>query len=235
MERIIYNGREYRLIEDGKYNNFYISKDKKVIRKIDNSIKEYTYTDNKKLQGVKFKHNGRDTSLAMIKYYRKLYSGYENIGVPIKGYEDKYRITKDGFVYSIERDIMLNHVINVSGYHIVSLLKNNVSKIHFVHKLVAEAYIPNPNNYTQVNHIDKNKNNNSVENLEWCTPMYNCNHRNDNIINGMTIKCTNVISGDIKYFNNVQECAEAINVNRHLIVINVRKNRLCGKYKIEYV
>lgn len=62
------------------------------------------------------------------------------------------------------------------GYHYVHLCKNNVKNAFLVHRLVAIAFIPNPNNYPQVNHIDGNKSNNSVSNLEWCSVLQNMRH-----------------------------------------------------------
>jgi hypothetical protein len=58
----------------------------------------------------------------------------------------------------------------------VSLTKNKIAKKHKVHRLVAIAFIDNPDNLPQVNHKDENKTNNSVENLEWCDAKYNINY-----------------------------------------------------------
>jgi hypothetical protein len=62
------------------------------------------------------------------------------------------------------------------GYLFVSIAKDNSRKAPTVHQLVANAFIPNPDNYTCINHKDGNKLNNSVDNLEWCTPAENNKH-----------------------------------------------------------
>lgn len=65
-----------------------------------------------------------------------------------------------------------------NGYHVVSLYKNGKSKRFFTHRLVAMAFIDNPQDLPQVNHKDENKTNNNVENLEWCDSKYNTNYGN---------------------------------------------------------
>lgn len=71
----------------------------------------------------------------------------------------------------------LNPYLNKDGYYVVRLqLEDRVTRTVSVHRLVAEAFIPNPNNYPQINHIDENKVNNNTNNLEWCTAKYNANH-----------------------------------------------------------
>lgn len=66
------------------------------------------------------------------------------------------------------------------GYFQVSLSKNKKQKWFQVHRLVAEAFILNPNNFPQINHKNEDKTNNSIENLEWCSAKYNCNYGTHN-------------------------------------------------------
>ena len=66
--------------------------------------------------------------------------------------------------------------LNNKGYQMVCLSKNGVARNYTVHKLVALAFIPNPNNLPEVNHKDENKLNNRADNLEWCSPTYNVNY-----------------------------------------------------------
>ena len=64
-----------------------------------------------------------------------------------------------------------------NNYQIVNLCRNGVTASHYVHRLVALAYIPNPHNYPQVNHIDRHKDHNWDTNLEWCSAAYNLEYR----------------------------------------------------------
>lgn len=93
----------------------------------------------------------------------------------IKDYPN-YFITDDGQVWSKNRNKFLSPNPNKQGYLKVSLWKDGKSTTKPIHRLVAETFIPNPNNFSQVNHKDENKLNNSVENLEWCSEDYNTNY-----------------------------------------------------------
>lgn len=98
----------------------------------------------------------------------------------IAGYADGYGIDEKGNVYTFKQHRqrkMMQH--DHKGYQRVFLFKNNVRKSHFVHRLVAEAFIENPILKEQVNHKDGNKRNNSIENLEWCTKEENQKHSRD--------------------------------------------------------
>ena len=97
---------------------------------------------------------------------------------PVVGYEGLYMVSNWGRVKSIKfgKERILKPVTNSSGYLLVGLYKNNIEKKYSVHRLVAEAFIPNPYNLPQVNHRDENKLNNNVDNLEWCTNEYNINY-----------------------------------------------------------
>lgn len=105
----------------------------------------------------------------------------EEIWKDIKGYEGSYQVSNLGRVKSISRVIKTkNNYRHITG-RILKFNKNKwgytlvyiISKNYAVHRLVASAFIPNPNNLPQVNHIDGDKDNNCVNNLEWCTASFN--------------------------------------------------------------
>ena len=91
--------------------------------------------------------------------------------VEIRGYEGLYWINRDGVIKSKYK--IKTPSINKDEYYIVGLSKNGKRKSFYVHRLLAETFIPNPDNLPQVNHKDENKLNNSLDNLEWCTQSYN--------------------------------------------------------------
>lgn len=93
----------------------------------------------------------------------------------IKNYED-YIVSNYGNVYNLRTSKLLKQTMFNNGYKFVTLYNNNKHKKFKVSRLVAQAFIPNPNNLPCVNHKDENKLNNNVENLEWCTYSYNINY-----------------------------------------------------------
>lgn len=95
----------------------------------------------------------------------------------IAGYEGIYRIDSDGTVLNADGTRLFGS-INSYGYRVVSLTKNGKKKDHKVHRLLAKAFVhnPNPTLFDCVNHIDGNKLNNSLDNLEWCTRKHNNLH-----------------------------------------------------------
>lgn len=103
----------------------------------------------------------------------------------IKDYEGLYQVSNLGRVKSLDRIDSNKHPIKErllkcgkvdGGYLAVALCKNGKYKTFLIHRLVAQAFIPNPNNLPQVNHKDENKHNNCVQNLEWCDQKYNNNY-----------------------------------------------------------
>ena len=120
---------------------------------------------------------------------------------PVVGYEGLYEVSNWGRVKSFDtyrkgingsirccKGKIIKYQKTKYGYLQVGLWKNGKCKKYAVHRLVAQAFIPNPNNLPCVNHKDENKQNNIVTNLEWCDRKYNCNYgtRNKRISEKMT-------------------------------------------------
>lgn len=94
----------------------------------------------------------------------------------IKNYEDLYEVSDTGLVKNKVSGKILKPGTDERGYLYVNLWKNGKYKTYRIHRLVAEAFIPNPLNLPQVNHIDENKSNNNMDNLEWCDCQYNIDY-----------------------------------------------------------
>lgn len=92
----------------------------------------------------------------------------------INGFTD-YQVSEIGEVYSLKRNRKLKPY-EKKGYLGVWLFKDGERKFRLIHRLVAESFIPNPNNLPQINHKDENSKNNAINNLEWCTQKYNNNY-----------------------------------------------------------
>lgn len=96
---------------------------------------------------------------------------------PIKGYEEIYRATSLGTIFSVRKGIHLSPVPDEDGYLRVSLSFKNKKKNYFIHRLIANTFIDNPHNKPQVNHINGIKSDNRPENLEWVTSSENLIHK----------------------------------------------------------
>ena len=102
----------------------------------------------------------------------------------------KIKVSDDGKIYTLDHSYLrkngrldnrkgkqLRSSVDKDGYERVVLTKDGIRKTYLVHRLVATAFIPNPENKTTINHIDGNKRNNNVSNLEWATEKENQNHK----------------------------------------------------------
>lgn len=109
----------------------------------------------------------------------------------IKEYQGKYQVSNLGKIrtlikWDLNKRKYIATIKNIKlrkdkdGYILVDLHKNNKTKTFKVHRLVAEAFISNPNNYPQINHKNEIKNDNRVENLEWCSNEYNARYGTKN-------------------------------------------------------
>ena len=155
----------------------------------------------------------------------------------VKGYEGLYEVSNIGTVRSVDRMVkhskggfrlykgsILTPTLNADGYETVHLSKFNVSGTKRVNRLVAEAFIPNPNNLPTVNHKDENKLNNSVENLEWMSVSDNvkysvCKPINQMNINGEFIRTWKSASEVNKELNfntsNILRCCKGLRKSAH--------------------
>lgn len=113
-----------------------------------------------------------------------------------------------------------------TGYCITDLKENGKKKTAYIHRLVAEAFIDNPSNLPQINHIDENKGNNHVENLEWCSPEYNNAYgtHNEKIRKTQTktkgkrvaqLNCTN--NQALNVFDSISEAAKVVGITKQAI------------------
>ena len=109
----------------------------------------------------------------------------EEIWRPIEGYEGLYEVSSYGKVRSLDKYDSMNRFLRGRilrlftdglGYLRAQLYSNSKRKSFLVHRLVAQAFLPNPDNLPQVNHIDENPSNDNVDNLEWCDGKYNVNY-----------------------------------------------------------
>lgn len=118
----------------------------------------------------------------------------EVVRKPVRGYEEQYVVDQFGRVYGVDRTKTvldngriyekpiagkrMKQSLHTAGYKTVSLTKDGNTKTCYVHRIVAEAFIENPDNLPMVNHKDEDKTNNFVENLEWCSASYNRTYGN---------------------------------------------------------
>lgn len=135
--------------------------------------------------------------------------------VDIKDFEN-YQVTDDGRVWSKIKNKYLRP-FDVKGYLRVSLYKDGKCCPTFVHKIVAEAFVENPNNYDEINHIDENRHNNCASNLEYCTHLYNMRYgtRTQRQIDSIS-KEVYQYSKDLELIRKYKSCTEVERENADL-------------------
>lgn len=153
-----------------------------------------------------------------------------------------YLVSNTGKIWSLRTDKELQKPLDQYGYERVTLHNENGQRATLVHRIVANAFIPNPENKKTVNHIDCNKTNNSVENLEWATDSEQMRHAYDN---GLFESCNRhkydrhppircIETGEV--FISQRELARHLNVNEICICLALKgKIRHAGGYHFEYV
>ena len=148
----------------------------------------------------------------------------------IKEYEGLYQVSNLGRVKNLYTNSILKGCKHINGYLGVTLSKNGSKSTKKIHRLVAQAFISNTENKSQVNHIDENKTNNMISNLEWVTAKENSNHgtRNERIskTQGIQIIAINLKTGESQEFYGVSECARQLGLHQSNIT-----EVLQGRYK----
>lgn len=99
----------------------------------------------------------------------------------IKGYEGRYAIDKKGRVWSLKNKLFLKHKTGTRGYLYVTLTDYGKHRNYSVHRLLALTFIPNPNNYLEVDHIYHNKLDNRLSKLRWVTHSINCRNKSKSL------------------------------------------------------
>lgn len=133
-------------------------------------------TDKAGFEFVVIKKDGKQYNKHIISLVNQAFVEIPKDLVDIKGFEGRYKINRQGEIYSIKSRKFLKQQLNVEGYAFVDLCKNGIDYRVPVHRLVAITFLPNPLNLPEVNHKDECRHNNCVENLEWISHIDNCNY-----------------------------------------------------------
>ena len=153
---------------------------------------------------------------------------YENVFV--EG-QDIYRIINGSYH-------KLSKWIDNVGYYQVVFRINKRRKYVRVHRLIAQTLLPNPNGYTQINHIDGNKLNNSLNNLQWCTNAHNTQEGYNNNLYKSKSSCKIVAikkdSGQILQFNSIRSCAQRLKLNRKTITMILKNQKRTNNYPYDF-
>ena len=180
----------------------------------------------------------------------------EEIWKDVVGYKGLYQVSNLGKVKSYSRVVRCKGGFRTQPskvlspqtdkrknfYNFVRLYKNGISKPFFVHRLVANAFIPNPQNIPQVNHKDGNKLNNNVDNLEWCSTRENCLHAFRLGLNTPQIthyrgvkafRCDN--NSFVGEFDSIHSAAKKLGLNvAHVCSVLHGRYKHTGGYYFEY-
>ena len=181
----------------------------------------------------------------------------------VAGYEGLYQVSNLGRVKSLakkvwngktyynKQELVMKPSMMTIGYYCVTLTRNAIQEKKYIHRLVAEAFIPNPHNYAEVDHIDANPTNNDVSNLRWVTHeenmrhIYELNHQYDGtanlhtpharMITAMKLQKP-VVRSDGKIFPSVKAAAESLNVNPTSVSNAARgRTKTCKGYTFKFI
>lgn len=159
---------------------------------------------------------------------------------PVRDFEGFYEVSNWGRIKSLNyRQTGKEGIIKpmrrrCDNYLRIALCKNNKREYRYLHRIVAEAFIPNPYNFPEVNHLDTDPRNCKVSNLEWCTRQHNVNYYKTKLHRSKKIYCYGS-NGDLEYtYSSVQSCASAFNTNPSYISYCARKGKKYKNYTFSY-
>ena len=163
----------------------------------------------------------------------------EEIWKDIEGFEGLYQVSNLGRVKRVTTGRILKGYKNTKGYLLVGLYKHNIRCNKLIHRLLAQAFIQNPDNKPEVNHIDEDKTNNMVSNIEWSTRKENCNHgtRNERVSksNSIPIIVINLKTGESQDFYGTNECARQLGLDQsHITKVLKGRYKQTGGYSFKY-
>lgn len=176
----------------------------------------------------------------------------EEIWKDIKGYETLYQVSNLGRIKRLFRVVIRSDGrrrtfcesiskgnLHSDGYYVINLTKNGICKHKMVHRLVAETFLPNPNHYPVIHHIDTNKTNERADNLMWCSYSFNTKHSYE--FEGHRPSMKGVLGKDnphsipivqislqgkvLTHFANTEEAARRLNVNHSNITACIKKRK----------
>ena len=153
-------------------------------------------------------------------------------------FDNKYAVSNKGKILNVKSGRQLKTNVNKNGYEYVQLSTNGKRRTYRIHRLVAQCFISNDDIKPYINHIDGNKLNNDVTNLEWCTAKENDNHaRNNNLkVQNKPIIATNIKTGCKIVFSSLSECARFLNTNKGSIHRTLKGKRKAHKgYTFTYL
>lgn len=157
----------------------------------------------------------------------------------IEEYEGLYQVSNLGRVKRIKSDRILKGCKHINGYLGVTVYKNSIAYTKYIHRLVADSFIPNTENKPQINHIDENKTNNVISNLEWSTAKENSNHgtrtERSSKTQSIPIIATNIKTGESTEFYGSNECARRLGLHKQNISKVLKGERKqTGGYTFKY-
>lgn len=162
----------------------------------------------------------------------------------IDGYDGLYEVSSHGRVRSLDRFDKLGRITfgrvlsptnNGHGYYTVQLSNGGIKKRHYIHRLVAKAFIKNRSKLNEINHKDENRSNNNVSNLEWCSRKYNVNYGNHNAkmshTKGTLFRAINNVTHEASMFYSKDAAASILHIGRDKVAKGLKDGSISYSFR----